>query len=92
MNPNNTQKQPLGQGLLGGITKKWEECNVEEKLEILRQEIRMSKYTNVTIHNLGKDIESLMQHEHGTDGKPVIKMLRNHGYGNDMPSSLDRLA
>lgn len=71
--------------------KKWDEQTVEQKLETIREELRNMRYLNTRMNNTEADIQLLLEHEHGTDGKPVQKLKKQYNLGS-LNSSIDRLA
>lgn len=71
--------------------KKWDEQTVEQKLETIREELRSIRYLNTRLHNTEADVQLLLEHEHGTDGKPVQKLKKQYNPGS-LNSSIDRLA
>lgn len=89
MNDTNKKDQVVGGLGLVGELKKWSEKTSEEKLESLRNEIRMNRYLVRRIVELEKSIRKLSEHEH-SNGKVVIPVTyRDYG---DECSTYDGLA
>ncbi len=95
MNNANTTSQgasPIG----GPLTppKKWDEQTDTEKLETLRNQVRMMQYLNRSIADLQAEVFRLKTHEHGGDGKPVIPLhsANANGLGALAGVSYDPLA
>lgn len=88
---NEEAKKGAGLVAIGALAvpKPWDECTVEEKLEIVRTELRKTRYTTTRVIELEREIERLRKHSH-VDGKVVVPFEKNNElHGGDMTS--DRL-
>lgn len=78
-----------------GAIKKWEEIDLEEKVERLRQRFQDVKYLNARIYKLESMVKRLSNHQHNHhDGSVVIdiKSIENELNGSTTASMYDTLA
>lgn len=76
MNQENTAKAVGGAMLLSTLTKNWDDCTVEEKLEKVREELRQLGHLTNRVTNLDICQNKLMKHTHA-DGKVVVPIEDN---------------
>lgn len=77
--------------ILGGVPKKWAELTSDEKIEILREELRMSRYTVARVYKLEDQARKFLEHQHGQDGKALFPHKEDYG-GSSASMTYDRLA
>ena len=78
-------------GGLANLTKKWDECSVEEKLEKIRNELRELRYGIGRINQVEETIRELQNHEHSESGKMLVPLNTNRGL-TGMAQRMDYLA
>lgn len=91
----NNNKVPgaiLGVGSLNQA-KKWDDMTSDEKIEILRAELIMSRYVTRRVGELEGEMHRMKLHEHGEKGDVVIPISSaNANGGAGLAQMYDRLA
>lgn len=78
-------KKSIGLGLIGTVSKKWDECTADEKIEKLKYEAQQMQYLSTTVSRLEETLRRYEQHGH-IDGKVVVPM-QTQGYGQTLSAS-----
>jgi hypothetical protein len=92
MNPNDKVSTAIGAST---INKKWDERTTDEKLDVLRSELRDFRYLINRIAKLEDDARPYRQHRHASDGTMLVPFQEK--YDGDLVSlshspHFDRLA
>lgn len=91
-NNNKVSGAVLGAGSFNPA-KKWDDMTSDEKIEILRAELIMSRYVTRRVGELEGEMHRMKLHEHGEKGDVVIPISSaNANGGASLASMYDRLA
>lgn len=89
---NSKEQQPQGCGGTGGYDealrrKTWDEQPLEEKIELLRKQLRSKDFA---LREIREQLNVLMQHSHGPTGELLAPLLSR--FASNLGSSFDPLA